>query len=93
MPANLALQVVRSSWRRSLKHRLLPALHKVFRLFTRIGYRTHKNKVGDQLRGVMCRYRRESLVRDRVKTRNPMHGFLLEFGINLAVGQAVIAHL
>jgi hypothetical protein len=32
-------------------------------------------------------------VRDRVKTRNPMHGFLLEFGINLGVGQAVIAHL
>ena len=40
----------------------------------------------------MWRCRRESLVRDRVTTRNQMHGFLLEFGINLEVGQAVIVH-
>jgi hypothetical protein len=32
-------------------------------------------------------------VRDRVKIRNPIHGFLLAFGINRAVGQAIIAHL
>jgi transposase len=36
---------------------------------------------------------RESLVRDRVKTSNQMHGFLLEFGISLPVGRAVITHL
>lgn len=34
----------------------------------------------------------ESLVRDRVKTRNRIHGVLLEFGINLEVGLAVITH-
>jgi transposase len=36
---------------------------------------------------------RESLVRDRTKTVNQMHGFLLEFGISLPVGKAVIARL
>lgn len=36
---------------------------------------------------------RESLVHDRVKTSNQMHGFLLEFGISLPVGKAVIARL
>lgn len=36
---------------------------------------------------------RESLIRDRTKTTNQMHGFLLEFGISLPVGQAVIARL
>ncbi|MGF6439639.1 transposase [Paraburkholderia youngii] len=33
---------------------------------------------------------RESLVRDRTKTVNEMHGFLLEFGIGLPTGLAVI---
>ncbi|MDF3086761.1 IS110 family transposase, partial [Burkholderia sola] len=32
-------------------------------------------------------------VRDRVKTANQLHGFLLEFGISLPVGQAVIKRL
>lgn len=36
---------------------------------------------------------RESMVRDRVKTCNQMHGFLLEFGISLPIGQAVIKRL
>lgn len=36
---------------------------------------------------------RDSLVRDRVKTCNQMHGFLLEFGISLPIGQAVIVRL
>ncbi|MBG0874191.1 IS110-like element ISBcen1 family transposase [Burkholderia cenocepacia] len=36
---------------------------------------------------------RDSLVRDRVKTANQLHGFLLEFGISLPVGQAVIKRL
>ena len=36
---------------------------------------------------------RESLVRDRTKTVNQMHGLLLEFGIGLPVGQAVIKRL
>lgn len=36
---------------------------------------------------------RESLIRDRVRTSNQMHGFLLEFGISLPVGQAVIRRL
>ena len=36
---------------------------------------------------------RDSLVRDRVKTSNQMHGFLLEFGISLPIGQAVIRRL
>jgi transposase len=36
---------------------------------------------------------RESLVRDRTKTINQMHGFLLEFGISLPIGQAVIKRL
>jgi transposase len=36
---------------------------------------------------------RELLVRDRTKTVNQMHGFLLEFGISLPVGKAVIARL
>jgi transposase len=36
---------------------------------------------------------RESLVRDRTKTSNQIHGFLLEFGISLPVGHAVITRL
>lgn len=36
---------------------------------------------------------RDSLVRDRVKAVNQMHGFLLEFGISLPVGNAVITRL
>ncbi|TGN95718.1 IS110 family transposase [Burkholderia sp. USMB20] len=36
---------------------------------------------------------RESLIRDRTKTVNQIHGFLLEFGISLPVGQAVITRL
>ncbi|MDE9555321.1 IS110 family transposase [Xenorhabdus bovienii] len=36
---------------------------------------------------------RESLVRDRVKTTNQMHTFLLEFGISLPKGEAVIKRL
>jgi transposase len=36
---------------------------------------------------------RESLVRDRGKAVNQMHGFLLEFGISLPVGNAVITRL
>ena len=36
---------------------------------------------------------RDSLVRDRVKTANQLHGFPLEFGISLPVGQAVIKRL
>lgn len=36
---------------------------------------------------------RDSLVRDRVKTVNQMHGFLLEFGVSLPVCNAVITRL
>lgn len=36
---------------------------------------------------------RESLVRERVKASNQIHGFLLEFGIALPVGHAVIRRL
>ncbi|HQQ72038.1 MAG TPA: IS110 family transposase [Alicycliphilus sp.] len=36
---------------------------------------------------------RESLVHDRTKTANQMHGFLLEFGISLPTGFAVIKRL
>jgi transposase len=36
---------------------------------------------------------RESLVRERVKASNQIHGFLLEFGISLPVGYAVIRRL
>ncbi len=36
---------------------------------------------------------RESLVRDRVKTSNQIHGFLLEFGISLPIGRAVLKRL
>jgi transposase len=36
---------------------------------------------------------RESLIRDRTKTINQLHGFLLEFGISLPVGKAVIRRL
>ncbi|SIT50107.1 transposase [Paraburkholderia piptadeniae] len=36
---------------------------------------------------------RESLVRDRTKTTNQIHGFLLEFGISLPKGKAVITRL
>jgi transposase len=34
---------------------------------------------------------RESLIRDRTKTVNQLHGFLLEFGISLPIGMAVIS--
>jgi transposase len=36
---------------------------------------------------------RESLVRERVKATNQIHGFLLEFGISLPVGHATIKRL
>lgn len=36
---------------------------------------------------------RESLVRDRTKTTNQMHGFLLEFGISLPKGLAIMKRL
>ncbi len=36
---------------------------------------------------------RESLIRDRTKAINQLHGFLLEFGISLPVGKAVIRRL
>lgn len=36
---------------------------------------------------------RESLVRDRTKTSNQMHGFLLEFGVSLPKGPAVMRRL
>lgn len=36
---------------------------------------------------------RESLVRDRTKVVNQLHGFLLEFGVSLPVGKATISRL
>ena len=36
---------------------------------------------------------RESLVQDKVKTTNQMHAFLLEFGISVPRGAAVISRL
>ncbi|EIK5257878.1 IS110 family transposase [Escherichia coli] len=36
---------------------------------------------------------RESLIRDKVKTTNQIHAFLLEFGISLPTGDAVIKRL
>lgn len=36
---------------------------------------------------------RESLVRDRTKTSNQIHAFLLEFGVSLPIGHAVIKRL
>lgn len=36
---------------------------------------------------------RESLIRDKVKTTNQIHGFLLEFGISLPTGDAAIKRL
>jgi transposase len=36
---------------------------------------------------------RQAFVRDRVRTTNQMHGFLLEFGIGLPVGHAVVKRL
>lgn len=36
---------------------------------------------------------RESLIRDRTKTVNQLHGFLLEFGVSLPTGLAVIKRL
>lgn len=36
---------------------------------------------------------RESLVQDKVKTTNQMHAFLLEFGISVPRGSAVISRL
>ena len=40
-----------------------------------------------------CHRIRESLVRDRVKTSNQIHGFLLEFGISLPIGPGVTRRL
>lgn len=45
-----------------------------------------------QMLGALHRVR-ESLVRDKVKTTNQIHGFLLEFGVSLPIGQAVITRL
>ncbi|CEE95311.1 transposase (fragment) [Xenorhabdus nematophila str. Anatoliense] len=36
---------------------------------------------------------RESLVRDKIKTTNQIHGFLLEFGISLPRGEAIMKRL
>ncbi|CNL11355.1 transposase [Yersinia pseudotuberculosis] len=36
---------------------------------------------------------RESLIRDKVKTTNQMHAFLLEFGTSMPIGTAVIKRL
>lgn len=36
---------------------------------------------------------RDSLIHDRVKTSNQIHAFLLEFGISLPIGKAVIERL
>jgi len=36
---------------------------------------------------------REALVRDRTGTGNQIHGFLLEFGISLSIGSAVLKRL
>ena len=36
---------------------------------------------------------RDSLVRDKVRTTNQMHGFLLEFGVTLPVGNAIVRRL
>lgn len=36
---------------------------------------------------------RDALVRDKVRTTNQMHGFLLEFGVTLPVGNAVVRRL
>lgn len=36
---------------------------------------------------------RDSLVRDRTRTVNQMHGFLLEFGLSLPVGNSVVKRL
>lgn len=45
-----------------------------------------------QILGTLHRLR-ESLVRDKVKATNQMHGFLLEFGVSLPVGQAAMTRL
>ena len=36
---------------------------------------------------------RESMVRERTRTVNQMHGFLLEFGISLPVGKTAVTRL
>ncbi|BBE09383.1 Transposase [Mycoavidus cysteinexigens] len=36
---------------------------------------------------------REALIKDRTSTINQIHGFLLEFGVSLPVGHAVIKRL
>nr|AVR64788.1 hypothetical protein p508-3_00129 [Escherichia coli] len=41
----------------------------------------------------LCIVSRESLVQDKVKTTNQMHAFLLEFGISVPRGAAVISRL
>lgn len=45
-----------------------------------------------QILGALHRVR-DALVRDKVKTSNQVHGFLLEFGISLPVGEAAIRRL
>ena len=56
-----------------------------------MGFVTPKNEAQQTL-SVLHRMR-ESLIRDRTKTINQMHGFLLEFGISLPRSTAVIRHL
>ncbi|MGF6666317.1 transposase [Paraburkholderia atlantica] len=45
-----------------------------------------------QARSVLHRVR-ESMVRDRTRTINQMHGFLLEFGVSLPVGKTGVVRL
>jgi transposase len=52
---------------------------------------TPKNE-SQQILSALHRIRR-ALVRDRVRTTNQMHGFLLEFGISLPVGHGVVKRL
>jgi transposase len=59
--------------------------------FVRPFVRGNKNEA-QQTQSVLHRMR-ESLIRDRTKTINQMHGFLLEFGISLPRSMAVIRRL
>lgn len=52
-----------------------------------------KPKTEDQQAMLALHRVRESLVRDKVKTTNQMHAFLVEFGISLPKGIAVIRRL
>ncbi|GAC1414376.1 MAG: hypothetical protein NVSMB6_16510 [Burkholderiaceae bacterium] len=45
-----------------------------------------------QILGVYHRAR-ESVISDRVKTSNPIHGFFLKFGVSLPTGQGVLKRL